>query len=88
MMQRIQMIIDDKTRLELVSWARDEGRSFSNVAREWLAEKLEEKKKTKKTSKKISAVESMQMMVKAAPKLARYDHGPSDLSQNYDKYIY
>lgn len=88
MMQRIQMIIDDQTRLQIVSWAREEGRSFSSVTREWLAEKLEEKKKIKKTSKKISAVESMQMMVKAAKKLAKYDNGPSDLSQNYDKYIY
>ncbi|MBI5358126.1 hypothetical protein HZB69_00645 [Candidatus Amesbacteria bacterium] len=88
MMQRIQMIIDGQTRLELATWAREEGRSFSNLAREWLAEKLIEKKRIKKTSKKMSALESMHMMVKAASKFAKYDKGPKNLSRNYDKYIY
>lgn len=82
------MIIDDRTRLEVASWARDEGRSFSDVAREWLAEKLEEKKKSTKRLKKISAIESMQLMVKAAKKFTKSDKGPIDLARNHDKYLY
>lgn len=88
MLQRVQLMIDDKTRLELATLAREEGRSISDLAREFLFEKIQDKKKIAKTTRKISAVESMLRMAKAAKGLAKYDHGPRDLSANHDKYIY
>lgn len=88
MLQRVQLVLDRTTRLGLVELAREEGRSASDLARELLSEKINERKRIKKKIKKISAAESLLLMAKAAKKLTRYDHGPRDLSINYDKYIY
>ena len=82
------MMLDDKMRLELALLARSEDRSVSDLAREMLWEKIEEKKKAMKRTKKISAAEAMRNMANEAEKLAKFDQGPADLSENYDKYIY
>lgn len=84
MLQRRQVIIDDQTWLELVSWARDEGKSASKVAREWLAQKLTEKK-NKKVKRKINTAQIFLDMAKNAEKLDL--KGPRDLSTN-DESIY
>ncbi len=86
MLQRVQLMIDDKTRLELAILAREEGRSVSDLAREFLFEKIQDKKKIAKTVRKISAVEAMLRMAKAAKKYKT--KGPGDLARNHDKYIY
>ena len=88
MLQRTQLVLDDKLRLELAVLARDESRSVSDLAREMLWEKIKEKQAKAKKAKKITAVDSMGEMVKASEKLALFDHGPRDLSKNHDKYIY
>lgn len=81
-------MLDDKLTLNLMQMAREEGRSVSDLAREMLAEKIAERKKSKKGTKKMSAAQSLVEMAKAAKKFTKTDHGPADLSVNYDKYIY
>lgn len=88
MLQRSQLVLDDRIRLELAGLAREEGRSISDVAREMLWEKIKEKKARVKRAKKMSAVEAMWEMVKAAKKFTKNDSGPEDLARNYDKYLY
>lgn len=68
--------------------AREAGRSVSGLAREMLAEKIAERKKAKKRTRKMSAAQSLLEMAKAAKKFTKDDHGPADLSEKYDKYIY
>lgn len=84
MLQRRQVIVDDQTWLGLVSWAREEGKSASKVAREWLAQKLTEKK-DKKAKKKINTARVFLEMAERAEKLGL--KGPRDLSTN-DESIY
>ncbi len=88
MLQRKQLLLDDKVTFDLIQMAREAGRSVSDLAREMLAEKIAERKKAKKRTKKMSAAKSLLAMVRAGKKFTKDDHGPADLSEKYDKYIY
>ncbi|KKU03029.1 MAG: hypothetical protein UX99_C0008G0014 [Candidatus Amesbacteria bacterium GW2011_GWB1_47_26] len=76
--------MDDKIWLELAYWAREQGKSASMVAREWLAEKLTEKK-SRKAKKKVNAARVFLEMAKRAEKFGL--KGSRDSSTN-DDYIY
>lgn len=79
-------MIDDTTRFELAVLAREEDRSISDLAREFLFEKIQDRKRAAKAAKKMSAIEAMVRMARAAKKYKT--KGPADLASNHDKYIY
>ena len=83
MLQRRQLMLDDKVVFELMEIARSEGRSFSDLAREALEEKVKIRKN--KRGKKVNAAV---LLLKTAERAERENWvGPVDLSTN-DDYIY
>ena len=79
-------MLDDQLRQDLLWLAEEMNRSMSQVARELLAEKIQEEKKKVKKSSKISAVASLREMAEAAKRFET--KGPRDLARNHDKYLY
>ena len=84
MLQRRQILLDDKVTLELMEIARDEGRSFSDLARDILSEKVKQRKMNKKIQRK-NAAEVILESIKKLDELALI--GEIDSSTN-DNYIY
>ncbi|MCH7641432.1 hypothetical protein IID22_04520 [Patescibacteria group bacterium] len=78
MLQRVQILIDPKTKKDLEDVSKSTGRSMSMVVRSILGKGL--KKEKKKAKKKMSGVDFLLKLAEGAVK------GPGD--SEYDKYAY
>lgn len=74
MMQRMQILLDYKTKNDLRDLAQSEGKSLSQIVRESV------KKTVDKKTKKLTSYEFLKRLAERA------GHGPGD--SEYDKYAY
>ncbi|MFB6226067.1 MAG: ribbon-helix-helix protein, CopG family [Candidatus Paceibacteria bacterium] len=75
-MKRTQLYIPENLHKKIKAEAKEEGRSMSDLMREFIAEGLEHKKKQKK---QVDLTDLANLNLSG---------GPKDLSKNMDSYIY
>lgn len=91
MLQRTQIMLDDKTKADLEFLSIKKGESMSSLVRKFLKDKIkQEKKKIPKESRKTGGAEALLKMAEEAEKIDKKygSNYPTDLSINHDYYLY